>query len=160
MYTDGWFLYGQDKAIRYHLKYNSQPVYSYLFGHRGAASFTAIFGDEVRDYGVCHADELQYLFPLGADLFPDKPPTEDDLNMVSTMTKLWANFAKTGNPTPAVDENIKNLWLPIENDQDMNYFNIKIKDLSMKKNLLDERTNFWRSLPLDESKQIKIKDEL
>lgn len=160
MYTDGWFLYGQDKAINYHLKYNSQPVYSYLFAHRGAASFTEIFGDKVRDYGVCHADELQYLFPLGADLFPDKPPTADDLNIASILTKLWTNFARTGNPTPSTDEIIKNLWLPVKNYDDMNYFDIAINELSMKKNLLKERTNFWRNLALDGAKYTRIKDEL
>ncbi|KAH0814588.1 hypothetical protein GEV33_008200 [Tenebrio molitor] len=96
MYTDGWFLNGADEAIRYYLKYSRQPVYYYLFGHRGVASFTEIFGDKNNDYGVCHADELQYLFPIGDGLFPGRPPSPGDKKIAEIMTTLWVNFAQTG----------------------------------------------------------------
>lgn len=52
MYTDGWFLNCADEAVRLHKKYSKQPVYYYLFGHRGTSSFTKIFGDPTHDYGT------------------------------------------------------------------------------------------------------------
>lgn len=96
MYTDGWFLNGADEAVQYYLKYSNKPIYYYLFGHRGPSSFTEIFGDKEKDYGVCHADELQYLFPLAESLFPDKPQTPQDKKIAEIMTTLWVNFALTG----------------------------------------------------------------
>lgn len=44
--------------------------------------------------GVCHADELQYLFPVGDALFPDKMPDEFDKRIADILTTLWVNFAK------------------------------------------------------------------
>lgn len=96
MYTDGWFMAGTDEMIRYYLKYVKAPVYYYLFGYRGTTSLSRIFGDPINDYGVCHADELQYLFPIADRLFPDKMQQPDDLKMAEVLTTLWANFAKTG----------------------------------------------------------------
>lgn len=96
MYTDAWFYIGADKAVRDHLETLSSPVYYYFFEYRGSSSFSALFGDPERDYGVSHSDELLYLFPIAEILYPDKPPTNEDLKMTDVLTELWVNFAKTG----------------------------------------------------------------
>lgn len=54
---------------RTRLSTSRDKTFVYLFNYRGAASFTRIFGDKERDYGVCHADDLQYLFPVGKGLY-------------------------------------------------------------------------------------------
>lgn len=46
--------------------------------------------------GVCHADDLQYLFPVSDGLFPDQPPDEHDKIIAQIITSLWVSFAKTG----------------------------------------------------------------
>lgn len=51
MYTDGWFLNCADETVQLHKNYTKHPVYYYLFGHRGSASFTKIFGGGDIDYG-------------------------------------------------------------------------------------------------------------
>lgn len=51
MYTDGWFLAGADESVRLHLKYSKSPVFYYLFGHHGVASFSQVFGDPSQRYG-------------------------------------------------------------------------------------------------------------
>ncbi|XP_068903336.1 juvenile hormone esterase-like [Tenebrio molitor] len=158
MYTDGWFLNGADEAIRYYLKYSRQPVYYYLFGHRGVASFTEIFGDKNNDYGVCHADELQYLFPIGDGLFPGRPPSPGDKKIAEIMTTLWVNFAQTGNPTPTVDDLLPNKWEPVTS-HDMEYYSIRLEAPVMRRGLFKERAEFWRSLAIH-SKSNEIKDEL
>ncbi|XP_063533707.1 juvenile hormone esterase-like [Cydia strobilella] len=58
---------------------------------------------------VTHADDLMYLFP------PKLYPIEVALNstefrMIETVTTLWTNFAKYGNPTP--DESLGAHWAP------------------------------------------------
>jgi carboxylesterase type B len=45
--------------------------------------------------GVCHADELIYLFPYTSK-FPGTKLTERDEKVVDIMTTLWTNFARTG----------------------------------------------------------------
>lgn len=52
MYTDSWFLVGSDDAVRLQAQYSKEPVYYYLFGHRGVISFSFIFGDPEKDYGT------------------------------------------------------------------------------------------------------------
>ena len=44
-------------------------------------------------YGVCHGDELLYLF----DILPDwlVPRSENDVKVRSMMVDIWANFATT-----------------------------------------------------------------
>lgn len=97
MYTDGWFLAAADEALRLHSSSDLAPVYAYYFDHRGVASFSQIFGGgRHENLGVCHADELQYLFPVGDGLFPDQPPDNRDVQVAKVMTSLWVNFASTG----------------------------------------------------------------
>lgn len=45
--------------------------------------------------GVCHADDLIYLFPYGK-AFSGTRLTETDEKIVDIMTTLWTNFARTG----------------------------------------------------------------
>ena len=96
MYTDAWFYIAADEAVRDHLELFSSPVYYYYFAYRGSVSFSTIFGDQVENYGVSHADELQYLFPVGEQLFKDTPLSKEDNRIIDIMTALWYNFAKTG----------------------------------------------------------------
>ncbi|XP_031345677.1 venom carboxylesterase-6-like isoform X2 [Photinus pyralis] len=148
LFTDGWFLHGADESIRQHIKHTNQPVFYYLFGHHGVASFSQIFGDATQRYGVCHADELQYLFPVGDSLFPNQKPDELDRRMTDLMTDLWTNFAKYGDPTPELSYNIHNKWKPVKSVDDMEYYYIAGGGAHSAKGLLPERTQFWRNLEI------------
>lgn len=56
--------------------------------------------------GACHSDEMGYLFKI--NMFPQKlVPGSKDFLMMQTMTKLWTDFAKNGDPTPE-----SRLWTP------------------------------------------------
>ncbi|KAK9870530.1 hypothetical protein WA026_008094 [Henosepilachna vigintioctopunctata] len=159
MYTDGWFTKCIDDAVRIHLKVSKKPVYNYLFGHRSGASFTEIFGAPVgKVYGVSHADELQYLFPVADGLFPHKKVTDDDRKVTKLLTTLWANFAETGNPTPEIDDLISTEWKPIKSEK-LEYYYIDAKKQEMKDAMFEKRVKFWRSLPL-KPKNMSRKEEL
>lgn len=99
--TDGWFWHGIENYLRIRLEKSDQskvgPTFVYLFNHKAAASFTELFkGGREKYYGVCHAEELQFLFPISAGLFVSAIPTEEDLEMRRSITKIWTDFARTG----------------------------------------------------------------
>lgn len=98
--SDGWFVAGVDEYLRMRLdeeQPGGAPTYVYLFDHKGAASFSEIFkGARNEFYGACHAEELQYLFPIGQELFVSAVPTRQDLQLRELMLRLWVNFARTG----------------------------------------------------------------
>lgn len=96
MYSDSWFNHGIYEAVHDFIVNQTSPVFYYYFAYRGSVSFSSIFGDPVKDYGVSHADELQYLFPVGEQLFPDVQLSEKDQEMIDVMTSLWYNFAYSG----------------------------------------------------------------
>jgi len=145
MYSDVIFLIGADGTVRLHSKHSSQPVYYYLFGYRGTESHSKLFGDAGHNYGVCHADELLYLFTL-TTLFPNYKPSESDQKMTEVLTSLWANFAKTGNPTPETNAVISTKWDPVQSENLEYYFIKNPSDIKMARGLYTERARFWSAL--------------
>ncbi|KAK4880599.1 hypothetical protein RN001_008745 [Aquatica leii] len=146
--TDFYFLIPQRSISALHAKYSTQPVYFYLFGYKGSTSYSKIFGDPNHDYGVCHCDDLLYLVP---NSFVNHKPSPEDIKMTDLMTTLWYNFANTGNPTPKLDSLLSTKWNPIMSD-DVDYYYIKdSKIMEMKKNLYEERFQFWKKFPLFKS---------
>lgn len=96
MYSDAWFIHCTYTAVQNYVNTQSSPIYLYYFSYRGSASFSSIFGDPTKDYGVSHADDLQYLFPVGEQLFQDTPLSKEDHRMIDVLTRLWFNFANSG----------------------------------------------------------------
>lgn len=97
--------------------------YVYLFEHRSPASFSELFKGGREDYygsrrirrhvslkntvnfkkfhfnfslGACHAEELQYLFPVALELFVSASPTKSDRDLREAMLNMWVNFAREG----------------------------------------------------------------
>ncbi|CAB3244717.1 unnamed protein product [Arctia plantaginis] len=60
---------------------------------------------------VSHGDDLAYLFPLKKYLGKVDMSSETFKAINRTCT-LWTNFAKYGNPTPTLDENLGVEWKP------------------------------------------------
>jgi carboxylesterase type B len=123
IFSDRYFLTCHGEATRAHSKH--APTYSYYFSHTnpegnglglamGAAKgkypvilellvakikymvYTKVLGWEVRDYGVCHADELMYLFYTipTTGIWKGSPHYE----FSKSLLKLWVNFAENGYP--------------------------------------------------------------
>ncbi|XP_053670190.1 juvenile hormone esterase [Anopheles nili] len=163
LYSDAWFLAGMDEYLRIRFLNNSQrqsqvkagPTFVYLFAQKASASFTEIFkGGKENYYGVCHAEELQYLFPIAKDLFHSAVPTDEEHKVRRIITKLWVNFARTGNPTPSTETNDKTdlpQWPPTDRFP-LRYLRIGSLDSSkqpivaLESGLFEERAAFWRQL--------------
>ncbi|XP_031348985.1 esterase B1-like isoform X2 [Photinus pyralis] len=93
--------------------------------------------------GVCHADDLGYLFMNPATLPPPEHSTE--MKTVKRFIKLWANFARTGNPNSKVtDSLISVLWKPVEKDR-VHFLEIG-ENLTVGVNPDEDRIAFWWKL--------------
>jgi esterase, putative (fragment) len=69
----------------------------YSFEYKGANSMIHLLLNQRKhapDTGVCHGDELFYLFHLR--LKNSKRATSNDQLMSQKMVKLWTDFAKYG----------------------------------------------------------------
>ncbi|KAL3286183.1 hypothetical protein HHI36_000694 [Cryptolaemus montrouzieri] len=90
--------------------------------------------------GVCHADDIGYLF---RSFFSKKvDPESREAKMVKQFVTLWTNFAKYGNPTPENKENELGVrWQPLEK-QKHHCLNIG-DELKMESNPFEENNKFW-----------------
>ncbi|KAL7015755.1 hypothetical protein ACKWTF_016653 [Chironomus riparius] len=156
MWSDGCFFNGFIDYLQQRLKSNNHDnTYVYLFSHKGSISFSEVFGgDPMKYYGTSHLDDLLYLFPM-RDSFPhfyNSIPTEDDVKLRKIMTKLWVDFATTGNPTSNLSKETElPSWSPATKFP-LDYMRIgnengnSDKLLEMKKDLFAKNTQFWINL--------------
>jgi carboxylesterase type B len=124
---------------------NSEPVYFYEFTYQGRYShFYLPDSNGTVPYGVVHHDDLIYLFYISA-IFPYFDETYPEIEMVEKLSLLWANFAKTGNPTPDSNPLFGDTKWEKYNITDRKYLEIG-KDLVLRDSLYAERYDFWENL--------------
>ncbi|XP_013192666.1 acetylcholinesterase [Amyelois transitella] len=119
-------------------KASDEPIYSYVFAYDGWRNLPKILSKKFPGVqGACHADELFYLFSTHwiGSLKENK--------MIDTMTTLWTNFAKFGNPTPPQTE-IPVRW-PRVDPKDPQSLVIN-SSLSLTPMWTGETIQFWRDL--------------
>ena len=140
-------------------------VYSYDLTYEGLHSYTNLLG--LPHLGVCHGDELIYLWHpishLGLVLTGEQADTshhshyhwvnsEEDRAVKDLLTEAWTNFAKYGDPTPPGSDYH---WAPVENkivaEEDKWYFNISGLQTSCMDSSVDtfRRLAFWDTLLLN-----------
>ncbi|XP_013097162.2 juvenile hormone esterase isoform X1 [Stomoxys calcitrans] len=143
--TDLMFVHGIMRTVRNHAKYSNMPVYMYRFSFDGALGlYKRMLG--LQRPGVCHGDELGYLFKFGFFNLSLDPKSMEVL-VKNRMVRMWTNFAKYGNPTPSNlnDDLLTTSWLPVNGEGAMNnltYMDITTH-LQMKNNPELERQQFW-----------------
>ncbi|KAF5307861.1 hypothetical protein FQR65_LT06593 [Abscondita terminalis] len=159
MITDSWFHLPADHTVNLHTQYTNENVYYYLFSYRGSNSYINLFksADDNFNYGACHGDDLLYLFNI--ESFPDYKPNLKDKLMNEMITSIWANFAKTGNPTPNNTGNVVSLWTPVKTKNHEFYWIKNDKEIKMRSNLNLERMEIWKGVIFNDRWK-KIKDEL
>ncbi|XP_063839324.1 carboxylic ester hydrolase-like [Ostrinia nubilalis] len=110
MQTDLNFAYNTHRFAHYYSATN-EPIYLYRFSFDTELNFIksiAVGQSQVDMKGACHADDLFYLFnnEMNKDFIEKKDYLQ---KIVFDVTKLWTDFAKTGNPTPG-DSSVR--WAP------------------------------------------------
>ncbi|CAG5048702.1 unnamed protein product [Parnassius apollo] len=144
--TDITAFYSTDYAVRKYTNMSSFPVYYYVFDYSGELNMRkkASLQDAINidgTWGASIADELCYLFLCNPRKIYKKLLEEEDseeIKVLKNMVRLWANFAKTGNPTPTGEEFI---WKPAtKNKREC----LVISDeLKMQDNIHDDVVKFW-----------------
>lgn len=136
--SDTWFVNGVYTSVKLHAAHSTAPVYCYLFSFDGQLGFLKRLVGAYRFPGVCHCDELGYLFfspYLDIELESECPEEK----MRTLFVKMWTNFAKTGNPSlPEVT------WESFTESKPC-YLNIDTNP-HMNTHLLKERMTFWEEL--------------
>lgn len=140
MQTDIHFVYNIHRFLQLYTD-NSTPVYMYMFNYETDLNIVKNMLGSRDMKGACHADDIFYLFYNGfnKDYYNEQENLKD---IVYKVTKLWADFARTGNPTP--DGSLGIVWRP--------YTISKREFLILKERLSTgeysdmERTKFWDQL--------------
>ncbi|XP_049853108.1 esterase FE4-like isoform X1 [Schistocerca gregaria] len=141
--TDINFAHGVYQTANYHVKYSHSPLYYYSFGFDSVLGVFKRFVGASHLPGVCHIDDIGYLFHMSiVDITVEHDSIE--MSTIRRMVKLWTNFAKTGDPTPHLDADVKVKWTPYSLTNPC-YLNIE-KDLSLRHSLNKERMEFWDDL--------------
>ena len=138
MVTDSNFLYGSFKQVNYLLE-QGVPTYQYILTHEGDHSFSTTLG--YQKFGVCHGDDLQYLFEPSA--ITDSVDGEDAM-VRDMMAAAWTQFAKTGDPSPP---GASFSWTPVNNPNSHEFLDIDGPNPGMKTDTaIDERMSFWAQM--------------
>lgn len=91
--TDKLFVFNIVRFARYFNDRTSMPVYLYKFIAETERNFTKRQYKMENLEGVCHADELPYLFHVTNLKIA---LTDQSRSIIKNFTRLWTNFAKTG----------------------------------------------------------------
>ncbi|KAJ6641686.1 Thimet oligopeptidase [Pseudolycoriella hygida] len=100
--SDLFFVYGIDQSVKGHAKNANAKSYYYRFSvDANLNAFKSMLNTKSLS-GASHGDELCYLFRcrMFEEVYDNAADDSIEMNTIRTVTKLWTNFAKFGNPTP------------------------------------------------------------
>ncbi|XP_049799128.1 juvenile hormone esterase-like [Schistocerca nitens] len=121
----------------------AQPVYFYHFDVVTTLNRARKMVVAENVTGVAHADELPYLFTSEAGKEDEIPSDSVEAKTIARLTRLWTNFAKTGNPTPDHHDPLFAVTWPPFSSEDRSYLDIANDGLRVKKDLMKDRMLFW-----------------
>lgn len=137
--TDIAFVYNIRRFLRHVSKYS--PAFMYRFDIETERNFTKKQYKMECVEGVCHSDDLFYLFNVTC---LDVPLTVDTKRLIEKVVSFWTNFARNGNPnySDELDE-----WRPFSEDEQNCY--IIGQTFKCIQNVYAERMKFWDDIYKD-----------
>ena len=78
-----------------------------------------------RVYGVCHGDDLNYLFPMDPPGFPARVVTENQKTVQRFLLDIVSTFSQSGDPSAT--NTLGGIWEPLE----VNMFNVRCDHLCL-----------------------------
>ncbi|XP_017784079.1 PREDICTED: esterase B1-like [Nicrophorus vespilloides] len=140
--TDNFFLREIYNSVKYHLSTSNSPIYFYRFSMESSLNVYKNLA-QIKDKGVCHADELGYIFKMIVTPDITKGSIEDIT--IKRLTRYWTNFAKTGNPNNAKLCDMFPVEWPTVKENDFKFIDIG-ETLKVCVNPEAERMKFWESI--------------
>nr|ANS53405.1 esterase 5 [Sitophilus oryzae] len=141
-YSDSMFIAGIFGSVKNHIQTSNKPVFLYKFAGDTGLNYIKVAINATNIPGAAHGDELGYIFKTTYN--PDFQPGSVEDKSWRRMAKLWANFAKYGNPTPIIND-LGVTWTPVVLSQ-WNLLQIENNGLSMKSNTEKRYIDFWTDL--------------
>lgn len=134
-------------AVDLHKQHQKKSsLYFYNFAFDGDFGFYKQIFQLDHIPGVCHTDDLFYLFE--SQILPTNETDKENRSVLMrrNMCRMWTNFAKYGNPTPETDTSLPIKWTPVDhNSLDKNCLYIG-DEIKMIKNPDEDRVNFWKRI--------------
>ncbi|XP_030026302.2 esterase E4 [Manduca sexta] len=151
---DAIHMYAYHKAIKKLMNEVKSSIYYYMFDFCGQFSENSYYLRRrsmipIDPTGASITDELCYLHlctrmeKYYKDI-KNLPSDPKEIKILRRMVRMWANFAKTRNPTPDKDDGVLNgfTWEPLDKSEDLKYLHVS-KNLRMKTNPIGDRVAFW-----------------
>ncbi|KAG8228421.1 hypothetical protein J437_LFUL003894 [Ladona fulva] len=147
--NDLLFLLGVDLTIRMQAMYSTLPVFYYQFSFEGELGMgKKVCGVDLP--GVCHGDELGYLFQMEMLSQMKLSPEIPERKVIDQLVTLWANIAETGHPSQGGkrDQSASISWDPVPGGEQK----VKFLDINERLQMVcnrgpqASRMNFWDSL--------------
>ncbi|KAI4468811.1 carboxylesterase [Holotrichia oblita] len=149
VYTDIYFAYPSIRLALEHVKTAKSPIYLYRFSADTKLNVYKRNDQTIAHYpGAAHGDELGYLFRtfIHDRIVRKITPGSVEDKAIDRITKLWTNFAKYGNPTPADFNEFQ--WKPVTSDT-LNYIDFGTVRTVPGVNSDVDRMNFWHNAYFD-----------
>ncbi|KAK5647709.1 hypothetical protein RI129_002601 [Pyrocoelia pectoralis] len=139
---DNFFVWSTYAAVKHHCSTSQKPVYLYRMSVESTLNLTKkVVG--TKNPGVCHGDDVRYLFKT--DYTPPIIPNSIEDKSIKRFTRLWSNFAKTGNPNSINKDVLINVhWKPTQ-PEEFHFMDIG-ENLTVGKNPEEERILFWKEI--------------
>ncbi|CAH1135617.1 unnamed protein product [Ceutorhynchus assimilis] len=144
LYADSLLGFGVNRAAKLMSEHNSHPTFYYRYSYQGDYSFF-YYPNTNKTYGVVHMDDLIYLFDIPAQFPVFNATGPKEIEIVEKLTRLYANFAKHGTPTPRVDPKLDNVKWETFNNKTQKYLDIGNK-LVIRERLYEKRYEEWEKL--------------
>uniref|UniRef100_A0A3F2YWM8 Carboxylic ester hydrolase n=1 Tax=Anopheles epiroticus TaxID=199890 RepID=A0A3F2YWM8_9DIPT len=134
-------------AAELHARFQSAPLYMYVFSHVGELNkYREEYKIPENEIGACHADELYYLFSSSIYNTAAVKDHTDCGRFREYCCNLWVNFARFGNPHATLVD-----WTPVDRATGDNFYpavmDLKdIGDCKMTTEFFYERFQFWKNL--------------
>uniref|UniRef100_A0A336MQ38 carboxylesterase n=1 Tax=Culicoides sonorensis TaxID=179676 RepID=A0A336MQ38_CULSO len=139
--SDSQWNYGPYKTTRIQVTQQTAPIFFNVFSFSGDLS-NIKKKRKLMDYeGVIHGDDVPYLFPMSKYDPPILKIDNPAFKVRARMVRLWANFAKHGNPTNNLDELVDVKW-PKVTENDFKYMEIG-SQLNVKTDPFGDRMKLW-----------------
>ena len=156
LYSDIFFTSPKVKSLEYQSRHQKEPIFFYILTQKPSISMSTLIGAKTgsaeEDFGVCHGDDLSFLFNPEREykkLFGGENPvaTNEDLETRERMVTMWTNFAKHSDPTPYHDDNLP-AWTPYDPEKQA-YMDIRPQP-EVREGLFPTRMYFWQKMFWDD----------
>ncbi|RZC40939.1 esterase [Asbolus verrucosus] len=149
--TDSYFLEAIYRAAKLHAQTSSAPVYFYRISLETRLNFFKNLAN-IKAPGVCHGDDLGYLFKTM--ISPEIEPDTIEEKSIKKFTKLWTNFARSGNPNGRKKEEFfEDFWQPVTTD--IHFLDIG-RELKAGIDPESDRMKLWEDIQNHELKRCKL----